>query len=283
MPVFNNKYRTRTSRTFLSLLLFSVISICYADDFNDGIKAYQAQNFSLAHEKWLPLAESGHVLAQTLVGSLYVYGEGVERDDTRAAFWFRQAATNGSSQAQYNLGILYEKGWGVEQSNKQARKWFRMAADNGRQDAASRLAMLAELEDAPLQQTAQQGQTTTQTATPLMPFIDIETDIVDNSVATQDDWLRQQPSHYYTMQLAASVQKELLQAHARDLPLDQQYAIVESVRNGKTWYALIYGSYTNSRHARLASNNLPANMRAWQPWIRPFGDIKSWRNLAGLE
>ena len=96
-------------------------------------------------------------------------------------------------------------------------------------------------------------------------------------------WLKQQPSHHYTLQLAASIDKSLLESHYTNLPLEQQHAIVESVRNGKTWYALVYGSFANVRDARLAFNALPSNMTAWQPWIRSFGDIKSWRVQAGLE
>lgn len=280
MQIFNMKPGTII---FALLLSFSFFSVCYADDFRDGVRAYQRQDFKLAHDKWLPLANEGHVLAQTLLGSLYAYGEGVERDDRQAAHWFRLAAEGGSAQAQYNLGILYEKGWGVEQSNDKARKWYRQATNNGRKDAASRLALLTELGNDNTPATDQAENTEPVADAPLMPFIDIQEDVARHQALDNPAWLKQQPAHFYTLQLAASVEKRLLQEQAANLPLEQQYAIVDSSRNGTRWYALVYGSYTSIEDARQAHSRLPPNLSAWQPWVRPFGDIKTWRVHAGLE
>lgn len=273
----------------LLLAFISTTSISYADDFNDGIRAYQVKNFQLAYEKWLPLAEKGHVLAQTLLGSLYTYGEGVERDDAMAAHWYLLAANSGSSQAQYNLGILYEKGWGVEQSNELARKWFRKAAENGRKDAASRLALLTELSHEPAQnlkanERQQSHRPVQDSATPpLMPFTTIDLEHAPQTANQNHAWLLKQPAHYYTVQLAASAERELLEDNLSRLPLEQDYSIVEIARNNTQWYALIYGSYPSAESARLARDKLPVDLSAWHPWIRPFGDIKTWRSLSGIE
>jgi hypothetical protein len=120
-----------------------------ANDFRDGVRAYNKKDFSRALALWLPLAEQEHVLAQTLVGSMYAYGEGTERDDTQAVNWFTRAAKNGSAQAQYNLGIMYEQGFGVDKNKAQARRWFQAAAVQGRKDAASRLILLGGEDSAP--------------------------------------------------------------------------------------------------------------------------------------
>jgi hypothetical protein len=113
-----------------------------ADDFRDGVRAYNKKDFSRALALWLPLAEQDNVLAQTLVGSMYAYGEGTEQNNVQAVKWFTRAAMHGSAQAQYNLGIMYEQGFGVEKDKAQARRWFQAAADQGRKDAASRLILL---------------------------------------------------------------------------------------------------------------------------------------------
>jgi len=126
-----------------ALLIFATTSI-HADPFRDGVVAYQQKKYSQALEIWLPLAQSGHVLAQTLVGSMYAYGEGIEQNNQEAFKWLSLAANTGSSQAQFNLAILYEQGLGVTASNTLARKWFKAAADQGRKDAARRYALLEE-------------------------------------------------------------------------------------------------------------------------------------------
>jgi TPR repeat protein len=265
----------------LVLVFILFTSVSYADELNDGIKAYQQKNFALAQEKWLPLAEKGHVLAQTLIGSLYVYGEGVARDDVIAAHWFQLAANGGSAQAQYNLAILYEKGWGLEQDTEQARKWFRKAADNGRKDAASRLIELDEIaaktdtgasSDSPPEKSANE---------PLMPYTSIVTDTESTLAGSNPAWLSLQQGQHYTLQIAASIDRQRLEAILPSLPTGTDYAIVESYRGKIRWYALIVGSYASVQQARLAHNQLPGELSAWSPWIRPFSDLKSWRVLSG--
>ena len=63
------------SLTFL--FLFSGSSVVFGDDFQDGLDAYQKQDYKTAHRLWLPLAEQGNAGAQTKLGFLYQHGQGV--------------------------------------------------------------------------------------------------------------------------------------------------------------------------------------------------------------
>jgi hypothetical protein len=126
-----------------SLCISLTPSQLLADDFRDGVRAYNKKDFSRALALWLPLAEQDNVLAQTLIGSMYAYGEGTEQNNAQAVKWFTRAAMRGSAQAQYNLGIMYEQGFGVDKDKAQARHWFQTAAAQGRKDAAGRLILLA--------------------------------------------------------------------------------------------------------------------------------------------
>ena len=128
-------------------LLFILSTTAHAEPFRDGVVAYQQKNYSLALQTWLPLAEDGNVLAQTLIGSMYAYGEGIEQNDQEAFKWLSRAANANSAQAQYNLAILYEKGLGVTANNDLAKKWFKAAANQGRKDAAARYALLEDIEN----------------------------------------------------------------------------------------------------------------------------------------
>ena len=69
-------------------------------------------------------------------------GDGVTKDSTEAAKWFRKAAEQGITQSQLNLGIACHKGDGVPKDDNEAIKWFRMAAIQGDPYAAYNLGFL---------------------------------------------------------------------------------------------------------------------------------------------
>ncbi len=282
----------------LCSFLISTSLTVYADPFRDGIVAYQKKQYQQALEAWLPLAESGHVLAQTLVGSMYAYGEGVEKNDNEALKWLSLAANTGSAQAQYNLAILYEKGFGVSANKEQALKWFKAAADQGRKDAATRLALLEDESEADKVTTLE----TQSTETDKQPNDTINLEpkptkqrihIVLNSNDPEllgppnvqpvssnisegygKDWVNQQPISNYTIQLAASIEPRLIKAFKKHINLSVQYADTTSTHNGRQWHALIYGSYETVREAKQAIAEFPDDWKTWQPWIKTFSSVK---------
>ena len=58
-------------------------------------------------EKEKAFAEKGDAKAQTSLGFMYQYGEGVLKDDKEAVKWFRKAAEQGNADAQHNMGLFY--------------------------------------------------------------------------------------------------------------------------------------------------------------------------------
>ena len=108
----------------------------------DGVAAYQDKAYAKASEIWRPLAEKGDPAAQYLLGTLYVEGKGVERNDATAVMWFQRAANQGDARAQYNLGASYAEGAGVQKSEVEAAKWFQRAANQGMVFAQLNLALL---------------------------------------------------------------------------------------------------------------------------------------------
>jgi hypothetical protein len=73
-------------------------------------------------------ADQGIVSAQANIGAMYANGEGVPKDDTEAAKWFRKAADQGHAKAQYNLGVMYYRGEGVLKNCIEAYIWLNLAA-----------------------------------------------------------------------------------------------------------------------------------------------------------
>lgn len=102
-----------------------------------GVDAYATGNFSVALEKFRPLAEKGDAQAQFNLGVMYRQGQGVAQDDKQAVAWWSKAAEQGHVEAQDNLGLRYGRGQGVAQDWVQAYKWFSLAATAGNETAKS--------------------------------------------------------------------------------------------------------------------------------------------------
>ena len=99
---------------------------------DEGMRAFNQQNYKLAHEILLPLAEKGDAEAQCIIGNLYHLGLAIERDELEAVKWYKKAAENGYPVAAHNLGTLFMTGTPpVQYDLEQAMKYFKMARDLG--------------------------------------------------------------------------------------------------------------------------------------------------------
>ena len=83
----------------------------------------------------MQLAEEGNPNAQFLLGMMFHQGDGVQRDNVKACYWFAKAAEQGDADAQYHLGLQYKKGEGVNRDNVKACFWFKKSAEQGKLDA----------------------------------------------------------------------------------------------------------------------------------------------------
>lgn len=109
-----------------------------------GHNALSRQDYRVAY-KWLSqAADQGHAKAEAALASLYLKGQGTDKDPAAAANWFRKAALQGEIQAGENLGILFLDGLGVNQDDIEAAWWFERAAKQGSASAQANLALLYE-------------------------------------------------------------------------------------------------------------------------------------------
>lgn len=85
-------------------------------------------------------AEQGHADAQFNLGLLYLNGEGVVQNTSKAVEWFIRSAEQGNVDAQNNLGVIYLTGeGGVPQDKDLAIEWFKKAAKQGNDEARQNL------------------------------------------------------------------------------------------------------------------------------------------------
>ena len=81
--------------------------------------------------KNIEAAKNGDPKAQYIIGCCYADGDGIEKDESQAVFWWRKSAEQGQEFSQHNLGVHYRLGIGIEQDYKQALYWLRQAANQG--------------------------------------------------------------------------------------------------------------------------------------------------------
>jgi TPR repeat protein len=118
-------------RVVAFLLCTAVSTPAMAQDFDEGMKAFNAGDDETALQVWRLLAEQGNARAQDQLGGLYSTGFGVIQEYAEAANWYRLAAEQGYADAQFSLGSAYNYGRGVLQNYAETANWYRLAAEQG--------------------------------------------------------------------------------------------------------------------------------------------------------
>jgi uncharacterized protein len=90
-----------------------------------------AKNQSEAAAWYRRAAEQGHAPAQNSLGSMHQYGEGAPQDNAEAVRWYQKAADQGYGEAYTNLGYMYDGGLGVAQDKQKAVKLYHNGAEKG--------------------------------------------------------------------------------------------------------------------------------------------------------
>ena len=101
-----------------------------APEYRDAIEAYNNGSFAEAYRQFRRLAELGHGGAEFMLGVLYFYGRGTERDYSVASIWFYKSARQGNAAAQLAFGSMYIRGVGVAPDPVEAYKWLTLAAES---------------------------------------------------------------------------------------------------------------------------------------------------------
>ena len=118
--------------------LLLTFSVSIADDFDEGLSAYNKGDYQTAMKIWKPLAEQGNARAQNNLAVMYDNGEGVPQDDKEAVKWYQLAAEQGNATAQTGLGSMYYNGHGVIQDYVIAFMWWNLSAAQGNEIALSK-------------------------------------------------------------------------------------------------------------------------------------------------
>lgn len=118
-------------KRFLAALLLAFGLLCPCADAQQGDalrSAQQGDDLRNMFGLFKAQAEKGSASAQSILGSFYEKGTGVEKDYSEAVKWYRKAAEQNHPSAQSSLGSCYEKGQGVEKNYTEAYAWYNLAS-----------------------------------------------------------------------------------------------------------------------------------------------------------
>ena len=124
--------------------IFSAHAATDGRDVSAGMLAYEAGEFGRALAIFRPLVERGDPSAQFMVGAMYFYGRGLDRDDGSAAIMFYKAAAQGNPEGILALGSLLLYGVGLRQDIVKSYMWLSIAGESANLDVARQAKTLQE-------------------------------------------------------------------------------------------------------------------------------------------
>ena len=108
--------------------------------YGDGV----AQNDSKAFDSFMKAYELGCLDACPLLANMFFKGNGTEKDYVKAFEFSKKAGEAGDVQSILRLGYMYEKGYGVEQDDVKALKYYLKASELGTLSATFYAAIMYE-------------------------------------------------------------------------------------------------------------------------------------------
>ena len=98
----------------------------------EGLAAFDAQEYHRAFTVLKPLAEQGIAEAQCCIGCIYQFGFGREIDVHAAIYWHKLASAQGYGPSSDNLGSIFTFGWeDVPEDREKGREYYALARDQG--------------------------------------------------------------------------------------------------------------------------------------------------------
>lgn len=109
----------------VAMMLVLLAGPVAAGPFEDGLSAYNRQDYATALRTWRPLADQGLVEAQFALGFMYANGEGVPKDYVQAYMWSNLGAAGGNELGGKNrdLYATHMTPAAIEEAQRLSREW----------------------------------------------------------------------------------------------------------------------------------------------------------------
>jgi TPR repeat protein len=258
----------RSYRVLLALL-FLFVAIPIHADYQAGLDAFNAGDYTTAMSEWKevvgvePDRENLALYRESLyaIGMLYWHGYGVTQDYGVSAVWLKQAADINHPGAQNKLGYMHTMGQGLPLNYQEAVKWFQMAAAQGDAEAKHNLEVLFSkgLIPEPEEPVVEQAKAEA----------DDEPEMPVNGFA--EAWIRDQQPEHYTIQVIALSAPDKLHEFIAGNRDHEPFAIYLQTRYEQPLWVLVQGVYADVETARAARDAFPAGLqKRGELWIRKF-------------
>ena len=105
------------------------------DLYRKGVPDLIEPNFDESVRLFSQAKDLGFLDAQGNLGVLYIYGQGVPKDEKKAVALFRDGAEKGNPLCMYFYAMCFDGGVGVSRDREAAREWYVRAAQGGNRTA----------------------------------------------------------------------------------------------------------------------------------------------------
>ncbi|MFC1605473.1 SPOR domain-containing protein [Pseudomonadota bacterium] len=253
--------------------------------YTDGLAV--RQNFDEAFAWYSKAAKGGNVDGLYNLGIFYYYGWGVERDTTMAAQYLAAASALGDGPAEEALQqVLAEIGQGGSEVAGESAAESAGGPSVGPSVGAASAAI--EPEPAPEKEIADVGaalaaidSADASTATPIIaaeaaPTVSTPTIAAVEPLLRGEDWIRDQDSERYTIQVMALKDRALLEDIVAGYEDLAPFAIYTVQKTTNPLYVLVQGSYPDVASARAVQNRFPRKIQKKDKlWIRRFERVQA--------
>ena len=111
--------------------------------YDEAMVFYRAKDFKQALPLMTEASELGNAQAMSILGTMYLMGEGVKEEGLQAIVWLQRSIDAGFVDATSVLGMAYATGKaGVKIDIPKARKMLACSAENGDKQSARMLSMM---------------------------------------------------------------------------------------------------------------------------------------------
>ena len=273
--------------------LLLLLSMPAAADYQAGLDAYNAGNYTTAMEQWQavaagsPLDETPAIYAEAhyAIAMLYWQGQGVAQDYQQAYDWLLKAAGMDHAGAQAKLGYLSTDGSVVPRDFNKAFEYYGKAARQGDIDGQYTLGIFylfgwgterdTTMAKQYLAAASAQGDEAAEQALQRLLADETEPAETRDSTILDESWILAQNPNHYTLQVIALSSREKVEDLVRGYDQLAPFAIYTALSNGRPLYILLQGNYAQLDAARSARDAFPpAIQKSDQLWIRQFGKVQ---------
>lgn len=91
----------------------------------------------------------------------------------------------------------------------------------------------------------------------------------------KDKWILTQNPAGFTLQLLGTNKKENADQFIQQHKIAERAGYFISQRDGKDWYSVVYGAYSDKASAQQAAKRLPSSLKEIKPWVRRFDNLQA--------